>query len=191
MVIVGYANHQMLPLALAKCDAIASGNFLNVRWFQPEHFETADSDDMSRRSIWYYCPQTLSEFKVTYLDVAKQIGILPTLATPLQMQNEYSHVLFSGAIPSSTYYKEPHSFKHYLHCLRYQCEQATKPTYVASRDAIFVQLETDAKILDGLHNEHIKGQHRDFREIVDANEAAIQTFNNEFSFVMSQEWNNP
>ena len=38
-VVVGYANHQMLPLALAKCDAIAARNFLNVHWFQPEQFE--------------------------------------------------------------------------------------------------------------------------------------------------------
>ena len=190
MIIVGYANHQMLPLALAKCDAIASGNFLNVRWFQPEHFETADNDDMSRRATWYYCPQTLSEFKVTYLDVAKRSGVLSTLATPVQMENEYSQVLFSGAIPSSTNFKETHSFKHYLHCLKAQCEQAVRPTYAASKDAIFAQLETAAQILDGLHNERIKGQDRDFREIIDVNEAAIHLFDKEFSFVMSKEWGN-
>jgi hypothetical protein len=106
------------------------------------------------------------------------------------MANEYSNILFSGAAPSSTNYKESHSFKHYLHCLKSQCEQASKPTYGASRDAQFAQLETAAQILDGLHREKIKGQDRDFREIVDVNEAAIQIFDKEFGFVMSQEWEN-
>lgn len=187
-VVVGYANHQMLPLALAKCDAIAAGNFLNVRWFQPEHFETTDSDEKSRRTTWYYCPQALSEFKVTYLDVAKRAGILSTLATPSLMSNDYSSVLFGGAMPSLTNYKEGDSFKHYLHCLKIQCEFAGKATYDDTRNAQFAQLETAARILNGLHNERIKGQDRDFGEIVDVNEAAIQIFDKEFRFVMSQEW---
>jgi hypothetical protein len=187
-VVVGYANHQMLPLALAKCDAIASGNFLNVRWFQPEHFETTDSDEQSRRTTWYYCPQALSEFKVTYLDVAKRAGILGIMATPTPMENEHSRVLFGGAMPSLTNYKEGDSFKHYLHCLRIQCELATKSTYNETRNAQFAQLETAARILNGLHNERIKGQYRDFGEIADVNEAAIQIFDKEFGFAMAREW---
>ncbi|MBT9142788.1 MAG: hypothetical protein DDT32_01625 [Syntrophomonadaceae bacterium] len=187
-VIVGYANHQMLPLALAKCDAIAAGNFLNVRWFQPEHFETTDKDEQSRRTTWYYCPQALSEFKVTYLDVAKRAGILATMATPAPMENKYSRILFGGATPSLTNYKEGDSFKHYLHCLRIQCELASKSTYDETRNAQFAQLETAARILNGLHNERIKGQHRDFGEIADVNEAAIQIFDKEFGFAMAQEW---
>lgn len=187
-VIVGYANHQMLPLALAKCDAIASGNFLNVRWFQPEHFETTDNDDISQRTKWYYCPQALSEFKVAYLDVARRAKILDRLAPPPSMANQYSNVLFGGAMPSSTNYSERNSFKHYLHCLKIQCENANRATYVDSRNAHFAQLETAARILDGLHDERIKGQDRDFREIVDVNEAAIQTFDKEFGFAMAREW---
>jgi len=187
-VIVGYANHQMLPLALARCNAIAAGNFLNVRWFQPEHFETMESAEPSRRSTWYYCPQALSEYKVTYLDVAKRANILPALAPPPMMANEHSQVLFAGAMPSSTNYKEGDSFKHYLHCLKLQCELASKRTYGETRDALFAQLETAASLINGLHNERIKGQDRDFGEIVDVNEAAIQIFDREFGFAMSQEW---
>ena len=187
-VIVGYANHQMLPLALAKCDAIAAGNFLNVRWFQPEHFETTDGDDPSRRTTWYYCPQALSEFKLTYLDVAWRTGILEKIAMPKQMKNEYSRVLFGGAMPSSTNYKEGNSFKHYLHCLRIQSEVVSKSTYTDTRNFQFAQLETAARILNGLHNERIKGQERDFGEICDVNEAAIHIFDKEFGFAMEQEW---
>ena len=187
-VVIGYANHQMLPLALAKCDAIAAGNFLNVRWFQPEHFETIENDDPSRRSTWYYYPQALSEYKVAYLDVAKRVGILPTMAPPPTMVNEYSKVLFEGEMPSSTNYKEGDSFKHYLHCLKTQCEFVSKPSYNETRDTQFAQLETAARLIDGLHTERIKGQDRDFREIIDVNEAAIQIFDKEFGFAMSQEW---
>jgi hypothetical protein len=187
-VVVGYANHQMLPLAMAKCDAIAAGNFLNVRWFQPEHFETTESEDPSRRTTWYYCPQALSEFKVTYLDVAHRSGILGMIATPSPMANKYSNVLFGGAMPSSTNYKEGDSFKHYLHCLRIQCELASKPTYAETRNSQFAQLETAARILNGLHDERIKGQDRDFGEICDVNEAAIQIFDKEFGFAMAREW---
>lgn len=187
-VIVGYANHQILPLAMAKCDAIAAGNFLNVRWFQPEHFETTDSDDPSRRSTWYYCPQALSEFKIPFLDVAYRASFLKTMAAPTQMINDYSRVLFGGAMPSSTNYGESDSFKHYLHCLRVQCESSRKSTYAETRDSQFAQLETAARILIGLHNERITGQTRDFGEICDVNEAAIQLFDKEYGFAMAREW---
>ena len=187
-VIVGYANHQMLPLALAKCDAIAAGNFLNVRRFQPEHFETLENSEPSRRSTWYYCPQALSEYKLTYLDVEKRAGVLSTMAPPPAMRNEYSDVLFKDATPSSTNYKEGNSFRHYLHCLKIQCANASKASYKETRDAQFAQLETAARIIDGLLAERIKGQERDFSEIIDVNEAAIQIFDKEYGFPMSQEW---
>jgi hypothetical protein len=187
-VVVGYANHQMLSLALAKCDAIAAGNFLNVRWFQQEHFETPDNEDPSRRTKWYYCPQALSEFKITYLDVAHRVGFLKNLAAPKQMKNEYSNVLFAGAIPSSTNYKESDSFKHYLHCLRIQCESVSKSTYAETRNSQIVQLKTAAQILRELHDKHIKGLDRDFSDICDVNEAAIQIFDKEFGFVIAYEW---
>jgi hypothetical protein len=188
-VIVGYASHQLLCLALAKCDAIASGNFLNVRWFQPEHFETTDNGEPSRRATWYYCPQVFSEYKITYLDVAKRAALLSTMAPPPNMENQYSKALFTGALPSSAYYKEGDSFKHYLHCLRIQCANATKASYEETRDALVVSLETASSIFSGLRNKKIKGQDRDFYEIIDANEAAISMFDKEYGFALSQEWN--
>jgi len=188
-VVVGYANHQMLPLALAKCDAIAAGNFLNVRWFQPEHFVTIENDGPSRHSNWYYCPQTLSEYKIAYLDVAKTLDMLSILAPSGQLENQYSKVLFTTkAMPSSTNYKQSDSFKHYLHCLRLQCESADRATYKETRDALVAQLETAAQLIVGLHDKKIKGQDRDFGEIIDVNEAAIQIFDKEFGYAMSKEW---
>lgn len=63
-VIVGYSNHQMLFLACAKADAIASGSFLNVRCFNTGKFDNPTEDSKSRRTKWYYCPQALSEYRL-------------------------------------------------------------------------------------------------------------------------------
>ena len=188
-VVVGYANHQLLCLALAKCDAIASGNFLNVRWFQPEHFETIDDNEPSRRATWYYCPQVLSEYKVTYLDVAKRSELLSRMMPPPDMGNPYSSMLFQGALPSSTNYKERDSFKHYLHCLRIQAMTSAKSTYAETLNSLTLSYSTASTLFEGLRNARIKGQERDFFEIIDANEAAISLFDKEFGFAMSQEWN--
>jgi hypothetical protein len=187
-VIVGYASHQLLCLALARCDAIAAGNFLNVRWFKPEHFESSDDDEPSRRSTWFYCPQAFSEYKVTYLDVAWRKNLLSRMAPPAIMANGYSNILFQGAMPSATNYKEGNSHRHYLHCLKIQCETATKSTYEETRDSHLALLASASFLISGLREEKIKGQDRDFNEIVDVIEAAISIFNKEFGFVMSQEW---
>jgi hypothetical protein len=187
-VVVGYASHQLLCLALAKCDAIASGNFLNVRWFQPERFETMDNDEPSRRATWYYCPQVLSEYKVTYLDVAMRSNLLSRMTPPPNMQNPYSSILFQGALPSSTHYKEGDSFKHYLHCLMIQSKDSVKPSYKETLNALTLSYNTASSLFEGLRDAKIKGQDRDFFEIIDANEAAISLFDNEFGFAMEQEW---
>jgi len=194
-VIVGYTNHQMLCLALAKCDAIAAGNYLNVRWFQLEHFKTKENDDeTSRRSNWYYCPQAFSEYKVTYLDVAKRLdetgntNLLTMMSPSEEMRNIFSKNLFEGAMPSSTHYKEGHSHRHYLHCLKVQCEQATRSSYKDTRDSHLALLETASHIISGLRDHKIKGQDRDFGEIIDVIEAAISVFDKEYGFPLSQEW---
>jgi len=193
-VIVGYASHQMLCLALSKCDAIAAGNFLNVRWFQPERFETNDNNEPSRRAKWYYCPQAFSEYKVTFLDVAKRYdaveksNLLASMAPTKIMENIYSRILFEGAMPSSTGYSETDSHRHYLHCLKVQCNLAAKTTYEETRDAHLALLETATQLTAGLHRAKIKGQARDFSEIVDVIEAAISVFDSEFGYVLSREW---
>lgn len=188
-VIVGYASHQMLCLALAKCDAIASGNFLNVRWFQPEHFETIESDEISRRATWYYCPQALSEFKVPFLDIAKRMDKLSVMAPPPEMRNQYCEMLFGEVLPSTTGYGEKEAHRHYLHCLRHQCLESTRGTYEETRDAHLLVLETAEQLLSGLRAKGIRGQDRDFGEIIDVNRAAIAAHDMAYKYPLSQEWN--
>lgn len=187
-VIVGYANHQMLCLGLAKCDAIASGNFLNLRWFQPEHFETMDEKQISRRSVWYYCPQALSEFKIPFLDIARRMGLLDRIEAPETMRNQYSEMLFGSSLPSSTGFTEKEAFRHYLFCLRKQCESSVRNTYKETKNAHLVVLETAGQLLAGLGEKGIKGQDRDFTEFLDVNRAAIAAFDMAYQFALSQEW---
>ena len=187
-VIVGYASHQMLCLSLSKCDAIASGNFLNVRWFKPERFETLDDDEISRRAVWYYCPHALSEYKVPFLDIAQRMNKLDVMAPPPDMMNPYCEMLFSGSLPSSTVYKETHAHRHYLHCLRQQSLTATRASYSETRDSHILLLETAEQILSGLRSKGIRGQDRDFSEIIDVNRAAIAVHDAEFQFSLSKEW---
>lgn len=188
-VVIGYASHQMLSLALSKCDAIASGNFLNVRWFQPEHFETTESDEISRRATWYYCPQALSEFKVPFLDIAKRMGKLSVMQPSQDMMNQYCEMLFGEVLPSSTGFSEKEAHRHYLHCLRQQCRSSARGTYVEARDAQLVALETAEQILTGLRKNGIRGQDRDFGEFIDVNRAAIAAHDASYGFALSQEWN--
>lgn len=187
--IVGYASHQLLCLALAKCDAIASGNFLNLRWFQPEHFETMDEKQPSRRAVWYYCPQALSEYKIHFLDIAKHMELLDRVAPPVTMKNKYSEVLFNGSLPSSTGFGEKEAFRHYLYCLRKQCQASVRDTYADTKNSHILMLETAEQLLSGLGDQGIKGQERDFTEVIDVNRAAVSAFDMAYQFPLSHEWN--
>ena len=189
MTIVGYASHQLLCMALAKCDAIASGNFLNLRWFQPEHFETIDDKQPSRRAVWYYCPQALSEYKIPFLDIAKRMELLNRIEPPVTMKNKYSEMLFNGSLPSSTGFGEKEAFRHYLYCLHKQCQNSVLETYEETKNLHLLMLETAEQLLSGLGEKGIKGQDRDFTEILDVNRAAISAFDMAYHFPLSQEWN--
>ncbi len=187
-VIVGYASHQLLCMALTKCDAIASGNFLNLRWFKPEYFETIDETQPSRRAVWYYCPQALSEYKIPFLDIANRMDLLNRMEPPEIMRNTYSDKLFRGSLPSSTGFGEKESCRHYLYCLRKQCQCSVRETYRETRDAYLAMLGTAEQLLSGLGEKGIKGQDRDFTEICDVNRAAISAFDMAYQFPLSQEW---
>ena len=186
--IVGYASHQMLFLASTKCDAIASGNFLNVRWFQSSRFETIEERNPSRRSTWYYSPTVFSEFKLAFLDLAYQMGYLDILQPPASMKSHNSDMLFLGELPSSSDFTERNSHRHYLHCLYYQCKESKKSSYTESFNSLNLQLGTAEKLLAGLGAQGIKGQDRDFTDLIDVTRAALIGHRNSFGFILEQTW---
>jgi hypothetical protein len=189
-VVVGYANHQLLCLASAKVDAIASGNFSNVRSFKQTRFEEPKKDQISRRSTWYYCPQALSEYQVPFLDIAYRQGLITELTTDDSFNSSYAKSLFSGVQPTSSNFGESDSFKHYLHCLRNQVNSLTKPTYEGTKNAVNLQLETAQRLTDFFTANGIRGKNRDFSNVVDDTMSAMVAFDRLRGMRLKHQWNN-
>lgn len=171
-VILGYCNHQMLIAGVAKANAICSGTWMNVRSFPPEKFSAPEEEEERRKSTWYYCPQALSEYKIPALDNARRAGVLGRMAPPVA-DGEFASALFTGAQPTSVKFAEPDAFRHYLHTLRTQAQSAVRSTFdqtVAAHNAL---LDGAEALLADLRRAGVRGQQRDFVEIVEVNRAAL------------------
>ncbi len=187
-VIVGYSSHQMLCLALAKVDAIASGTWLNVRKFSTDKFQSVEEDEISRRVKWYYCPQALSEYKIPFLDMAFRAGILDQLRADADMESDYADILFSGAQPTSTDYSEQQAFRHYLQCLHRQCHEATRTSFRETAEGHSQLLDNVEAVINELHRKGVRGQDRDFQNIIDVNRAALTALQDTRGFVLERLW---
>ena len=187
-VIVGYSNHQGLMYSLANVDAIATGTYMNTRSFMPSKFKYPKDDDIKHKSIWYYHPNALCEYKVTSLDVAMQRGYLPEFEPHETYANEYSAMLFGGALPSSTNYKEGNSFRHYFHCLREQCTLLSLPSYKEVFDRYELMIHTSESIIGKLKRKGISGQNRDFYPAIEANRVAIFANDEDYGFRLNLDW---
>ena len=187
-VIVGFANHQSLVYSLAKVDAIASGNFMNTRTFTPKRFMSRKDDDEGRRSVWYYHPNSLNEYKAVYLDVAKQRGFLDSFLPSEEFTNEDSAILFKGALPSSTNYNEPQSFRHYLHCLKIQCKILSKETFDDTFNTYEFMLQSAEQLINEFRARGIRGQNRDFSPAIETNRVAAYTLNEDYGLKTRLEW---
>jgi hypothetical protein len=187
-VLLGYCNHQMLIAALAKVTAIASGTWMNVRSFPPEKFNAAYDEEIKQRATWYYCPQALSEYKVTFLDVAERRGLLSLMAPPPALDGGFVSQLFSGTRPSSVPFSEQAAFRHYLHVLRGQCASMTCATFDSAVAANEQTLDDAEALLQQLASAGIVGQLRDFGETVDVNRAALELFKSIRGAVLRRRW---
>lgn len=78
--------------------------------------------------------------------------------------------------------------RHYLHCLRAQCTAASLDTFddsVAFHESV---LNDAAILLAGLHAAGIKGQLRDFREIIGVNRAALSVLTATRAPILRRRW---
>lgn len=187
-VVLGYSNHQILSCACAGIDAIASGTWMNVRSFTLDKFFNPDPDDIKRKRTWYYCPQALTEVKPEFLDVAFQRSILKSLAPLPEHNSKYANILFSGAIPTTTAYSEPISFKHYLSCLYNQCRTSSKASFDETIKYQKILLAEASKLIDFMHKHGVRGQRRDFEDYIDVNLSAIDTFAADKGFLLKRMW---
>lgn len=187
-VILGYCNHQILIAAAAKVSAIASGTWMNVRSFPPEKFRSSYDEEIKQRSTWYYCPQALSEYKLPFLDIAQKMGILNLLSPPPQMDSEYVSALFSGGQPSTVGLTEQAAFRHYLTCLRVQTENAERSTFDETVQAHEQVLQEAESLLRTLTAAGIRGQQRDFSDIIDVNRAALSVLTRTRGPILRRFW---
>ena len=172
-VILGYCNHQMLIAASGAVNGIASGTWMNVRSFPPDKFRAVYEEEIKKRTTWYYCPQALSEYKIPFLDIAMRLGVLHLMSPAQDVGGEYASILFQGAQPSSVTFTEQTAFRHYLQCLRSQAAAATHNTFDATADAHDRLLDSAETLLDQLHTTGVRGGHRDFKDAIDVNRAAL------------------
>jgi len=188
-VIVGYSNHQGLVYSLANVDAIASGNFMNTRAFSPDKFKKP-TGVIKQKSNWFYVPNAMCEFKVILLDIAKQRGIIDFFKPVGLFENDDSNKLFSGANPSSANFTETNSFKHYLHCLKIQCNELKNETYENTYSKYEFLLNSAEKHLKEIKKSGISGQNRDFEDGIEANRIAMVACKQDYGFKLKFEWTN-
>jgi len=190
-VVVGYSNHQSLILGVAKVDAIASGNFLNSRSFSLEKFSVPlEGDNFRNKSIWFYSPQTLSEYQILYLDMARKIGSLEKLKPAEFFLFEEVTALFSGAQPTSVNFPERFAFVHYLNSLKIQSEQLVLDTFEKTYANIKLLFESAQVIASELHDQGVRAKNRDYLTVYDATMSAIDQFGLNRGLVMKVDWDN-
>lgn len=186
-VIYGYGNHQMLPLALLKVDALASGTWMNVRSFT-NRFITVD--EQRRKSTWVYYPEALSEYKLVFLDWAFTNNQLMSMKSKDKaFWDEGITKLFQGNVtPSSTGFNETDAFKHYLCCLRHQVEILNKPSYQETYSSYEMILNTAEREIERLEKAGVYGQVRSFGNFIDVNRAVINRLNKDYGFSLNMAW---
>lgn len=187
-VVVGYSNHQMLVLASCGANAIASGTWMNVRSFPPEKFRIQYDDEIKQRAIWYYCPQTLSEYKVPFLDIALKQGVLAEMKADAALGSQHADLLFAGVQPAAVKWTEQSAFRHYLQCLHSQVTSASHATFDETADACDRTLDAAELLLGRLRGLGVKGQLRDFAECIDVNRAALSVTRSTRGPLLRRKW---
>lgn len=187
-VILGYCNHQMLVARVAGANAICSGTWMNVRSFPPEKFSKEYEEEIRRRATWYYCPQALSEYKVPFLDVAYEQGVLNMMEPPPELDGGYVDPLFSGVQPSSVRFSEQAAFRHYLHALRGQVQALDGADYDEARQVQEQTLNDAEDLLQTLSANGVLGANRDFTDSLDVNRAALALLDTLRGPVLRRRW---
>ena len=109
-VILGYGNQQSLIYAASGVEGLASGNFRNVRSFDPQNFDVPENETIIQRATWYYDANTLSEYRAESLKLAYQRGLSGNFG-PIC---DYCRPLLQAPNPAAVPCGEPMAFRHYL-----------------------------------------------------------------------------
>ena len=178
----------MLQLGCAAASAIASGTWMNVRCFPPEKFRAKLDDEIKRKATWYYSPTLLSEYKMASLDLADRHGVSDLIRPPIDCDSPHADVLFEGVQPSSVGWSETLAFRHYLSCLKQQCESVVAATFDDTIGNYRKRLDVAEAGLQQLHGLAITGQKRDFLACIDACRGALSLFEKDRGVVLRRKW---
>lgn len=187
-VIVGYSSHQHLCLSAANVDQICSGTWLNVRSFSSKKFYEPEEGDVSRRGLWYYSPNSLSEYKIPTLDAAKKLGVLNLLQPDPSFDREYCDPLFAGVAPTTINWGETNAFKHYLTSLNHQVSLLKVDSF---DNAILYQeelLNNTEKVIKAISKQGISGGDRDFKDCIATARLALNIFSLARKTRLKREW---
>lgn len=108
-VIIGYANQQSLIFAAVGVTTIASGNFRNVRSYNPEIFDVQGEDER-QRALWYYDAGMLSEFRIQTIQLAYRRGLRGLFGPECR----YCAPLLGAQDPGAVNWIERDGFRHFL-----------------------------------------------------------------------------
>lgn len=184
-VIVGYSNHQMLALACAGVDAIATGSWLNVRHFSLERFEEPTSTG-GRKLPWYYCPCSQSEYKLATLDAFRRLreSFFDNLKTDSSMNSNYIDTYFDSSIE----FKEQAAFRHYFQCLHKQSEIISKETYKDTFTVVYSLQENAENTIDAFRTQGLRQRERSYESVGESCMSALDIFNQEKGILMNRYW---
>ena len=187
-VIYGYGNHQLLPLSLIQVDAMASGTWQNVRSFTNRFI---DVNEQKRKSTWVYHPESLSEYKLSFMDWAYNNGDLFSMKSKdKDFVDEGIDKLFQASVPpSAAGFTETDAFKHYLCCLKHQIDLLNKHSYKEAFSSYEMLLNTAEREIERLEKAGIYAQTRSFRNFIDINRAAVHHLNKNHGFALGMSWN--
>lgn len=117
-IIMGYGNQQDIMFTGAGIDGFATGNYQNVRSFDPDVFFEAE-ESIKKKSKWYFDENTFSEYKLPQLDLAFRRGFKDKFGP----KNSYNEVLLNSDSPTSVAinWSEKLSFKNYFSILNNIC----------------------------------------------------------------------
>jgi hypothetical protein len=161
---------------------------MNVRSFPPEKFRKQYDDEIKKRTTWYYCPQALSEYRIPFLDVARQQGVLDLMQTDPSLGSTHTDILFAGPQPSTVTFTEQSAFRHYLRCLRSQSAAARRPSFDATLTAHRQALDAAETLLLQLRGVGVTAGQRDFQDMLDANRAALSILSSSRGAMLRRRW---
>lgn len=188
-VVIGYASHQMLLAASAGATAIAAGTWLNTRSGFESGRYVLEEGEIAQRALWYYCPQALSEYKMTFLDVAQRMGVLGSMVPPAGFDVSSCAMLFGGGSPSASGFSERDSFRHYLKSLREQSRRATQATFEETITFHNARLDEADALRNELMKKAVLGQKRAFIQgCTDAQRAALTMLQGMRGPILKRSW---